>query len=65
MRESWASRRRGYICSAPDNVYEEARGQFAEKELADLSILIAMINAWNRLAIGLRSVHPADSVKAA
>ena len=50
---------------APDNAYEEARGQFAEKELADLSILIAMINAWNRLAIGLRSVHPADSVKAA
>jgi hypothetical protein len=35
------------------------------KELADLSIVIAMINAWNRLAIGSRSVHPADVAKAA
>ena len=50
---------------APDNVYEEARRQFSEKELADLSIAIAMINAWNRLAIGSRSVHPADRAKAA
>jgi len=45
---------------APDAVYEEARHQFNEKELADLSIAIAMINAWNRLAIGARAVHPAD-----
>jgi AhpD family alkylhydroperoxidase len=50
---------------APDDVYEAARRQFSEKELADLSIVIAMINAWNRLAIGLRSVHPSDRVKAA
>ena len=50
---------------APDHVYDEARSQFSEKELADLSIAIAMINAWNRLAIGSRSVHPADLAKAA
>jgi AhpD family alkylhydroperoxidase len=50
---------------APDQVYEEARRQFSEKEVADLSIAIAMINAWNRLAIGVRSVHPADLAKAA
>ena len=50
---------------APDHVYEEARRQFSEKELADLSIAIAMINAWNRLAIGVRAVHPADRAKAA
>lgn len=50
---------------APDDVYEQARKQFSEKELADLSIVIAMINAWNRLAIGARSVHPADRAKAA
>jgi len=36
-----------------------------DKELADLSIVIAMINAWNRLAIGARSAHPADRAKAA
>jgi AhpD family alkylhydroperoxidase len=50
---------------APDQVYEEVRRQFSEKEVADLSIAIAMINAWNRLAIGVRSVHPADLAKAA
>ena len=50
---------------APDQVYEQARRHFSEKELVDLSIAIAMINAWNRLAIGSRSVHPADLAKAA
>jgi AhpD family alkylhydroperoxidase len=50
---------------APDADYEDARRQFSEKELADLSIVIAMINAWNRLAIGSRAVHPADAAKAA
>src|SRR5262245_14739953 len=48
---------------APDVVYEEARSQFSEKELADLSVAIAMINSWNRLAIGARTVHPNDRVK--
>ena len=50
---------------APDDVYDTARKQFSEKELADLSIVIAMINAWNRLAIGVRAAHPADVAKAA
>ena len=50
---------------APDRVYDEARRQFSEKELADLSIVIAMINGWNRLSIGSRAVHPADHAKAA
>ncbi len=45
---------------APDAVYEEARRHFSERELADLSIAIAMINAWNRLAIGARVAHPSD-----
>jgi AhpD family alkylhydroperoxidase len=50
---------------APDDVYEEARSQFSEKELTDLSIAIAMINAWNRLCIGVRAEHPSDLAKAA
>jgi AhpD family alkylhydroperoxidase len=50
---------------APDHDYEEARRQFSEKELADLSIAIAMINAWNRLSIGSRAVHPHDLARAA
>jgi AhpD family alkylhydroperoxidase len=50
---------------APDEVYEQVRRQFNEKALADLSIAIAMINAWNRLSIGMRAAHPADLAKAA
>jgi alkylhydroperoxidase family enzyme len=33
--------------------------------MVDLSIAIAMINAWNRLSVGLRAVHPAEFAKAA
>jgi AhpD family alkylhydroperoxidase len=40
----------------PDHVYEETRKQFNEKELADLTLAVAAINAWNRLAISARSV---------
>jgi AhpD family alkylhydroperoxidase len=50
---------------APDEVYEQARRQFSEKALADLSIAVAMINAWNRLSIGMRAAHPSDLAKAA
>lgn len=38
-----------------DAVYEEVRKQFSETELADLTIALATINAWNRLAIAARS----------
>jgi AhpD family alkylhydroperoxidase len=40
---------------APDDVYQEMRRHFSEKEAADLAYGAAAINAWNRLAIGLRS----------
>ena len=40
---------------APDDVYEEARKHFSERDLVDLSLTIAAINAWNRLAIGFRA----------
>src|SRR5262245_51462369 len=40
----------------PDDLYEEARQQFSEKELVDLTWAVAAINAWNRVAISFRSV---------
>ncbi len=40
----------------PDQVYEEVRPHFTEKELADLTLAVAAINAWNRLAIAGRAV---------
>lgn len=38
-----------------DELYAQARKQFSEKELADLSLAIIAINGWNRLAIPFRS----------
>lgn len=43
---------------APDDVYASVQAQFAPKEIVDLTMLIGLINLWNRLAIGLRSQHP-------
>jgi AhpD family alkylhydroperoxidase len=37
-----------------DALYEEARAQFADKELVDLTIAVIAINAWNRLAVTFR-----------
>jgi AhpD family alkylhydroperoxidase len=43
---------------APDDVYEEARAQFNEAELVNLTILIGQINLWNRVSIAFRAQHP-------
>lgn len=40
----------------PDEAYEEARRQFDEKELSDLTLAIATMNAWNRMAISFRKL---------
>ena len=40
----------------PDEIYEEVRPHFSEKDLADLTLAVAAINAWNRLAIASRAV---------
>ncbi len=43
---------------APDDVYSGVRAHFSEAETVNLTMLIAAINAWNRLAISFRSVPP-------
>jgi AhpD family alkylhydroperoxidase len=43
---------------APDDIYDEVRAQFSEAETVNLTMLIATINAWNRVAISFRSVPP-------
>jgi len=40
----------------PDEAYEEVRRQFDEKELSDLTLAIATMNAWNRMAISFRKL---------
>ncbi|MBK6782154.1 MAG: carboxymuconolactone decarboxylase family protein [Gemmatimonadetes bacterium] len=40
----------------PDAVYAEAQGQLTPAELANLTLALATINAWNRLSIAARLV---------
>lgn len=37
---------------APDDIYQAARAEFSDKELADLTFTIALMNGWNRIAVG-------------
>jgi AhpD family alkylhydroperoxidase len=39
----------------PDAVYNEARAQFSDKELTDLTFAIVAINGWNRLSIAFQN----------
>jgi AhpD family alkylhydroperoxidase len=39
----------------PDEVYDEARRHFNEKELVDLTYAIVAINGWNRLCVSFRT----------
>ncbi len=49
----------------PDEVYDEARRHFSEKELVDLTAAVIAINAWNRGAIAFRATPPLKSEKIA
>lgn len=40
----------------PDEVYEQVRPHFTDEELANLTLVIATINAWNRFGVGFRDV---------
>jgi AhpD family alkylhydroperoxidase len=42
---------------APDEVYEEVREHFTEEEQVKLTLLIGVVNTWNRIAVGFRAVH--------
>jgi AhpD family alkylhydroperoxidase len=38
-----------------DEVYEQAKDQFSEEELIDLTICVTTINTWNRVSIAFRT----------
>lgn len=46
---------------APDHLYEALDRHFSDEEKVKLTLLIATINAWNRIAVGFRSVHPVST----
>ena len=45
---------------AEDETYAEVKAHFTDKEMADLTLAVAMINAWNRIAISMRFLHAND-----
>ena len=42
-------------CDVPDEIYEEAREQFSEEELVDLTMAVVTINSYNRINIAFRT----------
>jgi len=40
---------------APDDVYDEARRHFDDAGIANLTLAVALINAWNRMAVSFRT----------
>jgi AhpD family alkylhydroperoxidase len=40
----------------PDEIYNEVKAHFTEKELVDLTLAVISINSFNRLAISMRAV---------
>ena len=41
--------------NVPDEVYEEARSQFSEEELIDLTVAVTLINTYNRVNIAFKT----------
>ena len=50
---------------APDEVFAEARAQFSDKELADLTAAVVLINGWNRFCVAFRIPPQAAASRAA
>ncbi|HLZ57780.1 MAG TPA: carboxymuconolactone decarboxylase family protein [Ktedonosporobacter sp.] len=44
----------------PDEVFEQVRQHLSGEELANLTLLVATINAWNRFGISFRDVPGND-----
>ena len=49
---------------APDAAFADARRQFSDPELVQLTLTIAIVNAWNRVATGLRLMDVAKTIDA-
>jgi len=49
----------------PDEVFDEVRKHFSEKEIVDLTAAAAAINTWNRISIAFRIPPQVDSKKIA
>ena len=44
----------------PQELYDTLARHFSEREIAGINTAVALINYWNRVAIGYGTVHPAE-----
>lgn len=42
---------------APDEAYEPLREHFTDEQIANITVAISTINVWNRVTVGLRTLH--------
>ena len=49
----------------PDEVFDQVRKQFSEREIVDLTAAVTAINTWNRIAIAFRATPPVEAAKIA
>jgi AhpD family alkylhydroperoxidase len=56
-----------YLPDGPvqDAVYDALVPHFSEEERVQLTMAIALINAWNRFGAGFRAIHPVTAARAA
>ena len=45
---------------APDDIYENLSKHFSEREVVDLTLIISLMNSWNRLAVSFRHLPDAQ-----
>lgn len=50
---------------APDELYQALQSHFSEREIVDLTVLVGLINLWNRVAISFRYRSAAEATKKA
>ncbi len=41
---------------APDEVYEALKAHFTKQQIVDLTLIISVMNAWNRMAVSFRQL---------
>jgi AhpD family alkylhydroperoxidase len=44
--------------AAPDHLFDGLKPHFSDKEIVDLTVLVGLINLWNRIGVGMRLQHP-------
>ncbi len=51
--------------NAPDGLYDDLEEHFSEQQIVDLTLIVSLMNAWNRLAVGFRQLPDAREPTAA